>query len=69
MRSSDSSYKCWVLTLSDFSNINKHMEEGVKQHTPLRRDPGKTQMKRDAEAVKIALQWFLMMCVMRNLYY
>ncbi|XP_061749413.1 uncharacterized protein LOC133555680 [Nerophis ophidion] len=34
------------------------MDEGVNQHAPLHRDLGKTQMKRDAGAVKLALQWF-----------
>ncbi|CAJ1066509.1 hypothetical protein F7725_020419 [Xyrichtys novacula] len=58
MRNSDSGHKCWVLTLSHFSNINQHMEEDVNQHAPRHRDLGKTKMRRDAEAVKLALQWF-----------
>ncbi|KAF3835714.1 hypothetical protein F7725_028272 [Dissostichus mawsoni] len=52
MRHSDSGHKCWVLTLNHFSN------ESVKKHAPLHRDLGKTQMKRDAEAIDLALQWF-----------
>ena len=57
MRNSDSGQKSWVLTLSHISNVN-HMEEGVKKHAPLHRDLAKTQMKRDAEAVELVLQWF-----------
>ena len=34
------------------------MEEDVKKHAPLHRDLAKTQMKRDAEAVELAFQWF-----------
>lgn len=58
MRNSDSGHKCWVLTLSHFSNVNRCMEADVNTHAPLHRDLGKTQMKRDAEAVALALQWF-----------
>ncbi|KAK1893893.1 Chromosome-associated kinesin KIF4 [Dissostichus eleginoides] len=58
MRHSDSGHKCWVLTLNHFSNVNQRMEESVKKHAPLHRDLGKTQMKRDAEAIDLALQWF-----------
>ncbi|KAF3851192.1 hypothetical protein F7725_012964 [Dissostichus mawsoni] len=58
MRHSDSGHKCWVLTLNHFSNVNQRMEESVKKHAPLHRDLGKTQMKRDAEAIDLAIQWF-----------
>ncbi|KAI4802446.1 hypothetical protein KUCAC02_020282 [Chaenocephalus aceratus] len=58
MRHSDSGHKCWVLTLNHFSNVKRRMEESVKKHAPLHRDLGKTQMKRDAEAIDLALKWF-----------
>ncbi|KAI4795145.1 hypothetical protein KUCAC02_031609 [Chaenocephalus aceratus] len=58
MRHSDSGHKCWVLTLNHFSNVNQRMEESVKKHALLHRDLGKTQMKRDAEAIDLALQCF-----------
>jgi len=34
------------------------MEEDVSKHAPLHREFAKTQMKRDAEAVELALKWF-----------
>ena len=58
MRNSDSGHKCWVLTLSHFSDVNKRMEEDVQKYVPLHRDLAKTQMKRDAEAVELVLKWF-----------
>ncbi|KAJ8385110.1 hypothetical protein AAFF_G00192510 [Aldrovandia affinis] len=58
MRNSDSGHKCWVQTLSHFSDVNKRMEEGVKKHGPLQKDLVKTQMKRNAEAIELALKWF-----------
>ena len=61
MRNSDSGHKCCVLkllTLSHLSNINRCMEADANTHAPLHRDLGKTQMKRDAVAVALALQWF-----------
>ncbi|KAG7255643.1 hypothetical protein CRUP_008469 [Coryphaenoides rupestris] len=58
MRNSDSGHKCWVQTLSHFSDVNKRMEEGVKKHGPLHKDLAKTRMKRDAEAIELALKWF-----------
>ena len=58
MRNSDSGHKCWVLTLNHFSDINQRMEEGVKKHGPLHKDLAKTRMKRDAEAIGLALKWF-----------
>ncbi|KAG7255818.1 hypothetical protein CRUP_017527 [Coryphaenoides rupestris] len=45
MRNSDSGHKCWVQTLSHFSDVNKRMEEGVKKHGPLHKDLAKTRMK------------------------
>jgi len=47
-----------VLTLSHFSDVNQRMEEDVSKHAPLHREFAKTQMKRDAEAVELALKWF-----------
>jgi hypothetical protein len=58
MRNSVSGYKCWVLTLSHFSDVNRGMEENVMKNAPLHRDLAKTQMKRDAEAVEVAVKWF-----------
>ena len=57
MRNSFSCHKCWVLTLNHFSDVNQWMEEDVIRHTPLHRDLTKTQMKRDAEAVLLVLEW------------
>ena len=53
-RNSFSGHKCWVLTLSHFSDINQQLEENVSKYAPLHRDLLKTQMKRDAEAVELA---------------
>ena len=58
MRNSFSVHKCWVLTLSHFSDINQRLGEDVSKYAPLYRDLLKTQMKRDAEAVELALKWF-----------
>ena len=58
MRNSFSGHKCWVLTLSHFSDINQQLEENVSKYAALHRDLLKTQMKRDAEAVELALKWF-----------
>ncbi|TKS86210.1 hypothetical protein D9C73_020327 [Collichthys lucidus] len=58
MRNSDSCHRYWVLTLNHFSNVNQHMEEGVKKHGPLHTDLAKTQMKRDAETIELVLKWF-----------
>ena len=58
MRNSVSGHKCWVLTLSHFSDVNQQMEEDVRKHAPLHRDLAKTHMKRDAEAVELAGKWF-----------
>ena len=58
MRNSFSGHKCWVLTLSHFSDVNQRMEENISKHAPLHRDLVKTQMKQDAEAVELALKWF-----------
>lgn len=57
-RNSDSGHKCWVQTLNHFADVNQRMEEGVKKHGPLHKDLGKTRMKRDAEAIALALKWF-----------
>lgn len=57
MKNSDSGHKCGVNTLNHFSDINQRMEEGVKKHGPLHKDFSKTRMKRDAEAVRLALAW------------
>ena len=54
----DSGHKCWVQTLNHFADINQRMEEGVKKHGPLHKDLAKTRMKRDAEAIALALKWF-----------
>jgi len=43
-----------VQTLNHFADINQCMEEGVKKHSPLHKD---LQMKRDAEAVALAITW------------
>lgn len=58
MRNSDSGHKCWVQTLNHFADVNQRMEEGVKKHGPLHKDLAKTRMKRDAEAIALALKWF-----------
>ena len=58
MRNSFSGHKCWVLTLSHFSDINQRLEEDVSKYAPLHTDLLKTQMKRDTEAVELALKWF-----------
>ena len=58
IKNSFSGHKCWVLTLSHFSDINQRLEEDVSKYAPLHRDLLKTQMKRDAEAVELALKWF-----------
>ena len=58
MRNSDSGHKCWVQTLNHFAYVNQRMEEGVKKHNPLHKDLGGTRMKRDAEAIARALNWF-----------
>ena len=34
------------------------MEENVSKHFPVPRELAKTQMRRDEEAVELALQWF-----------
>ena len=52
MRNSFSGHKCWVLTLSHFSDVNQRLEEDVSKYAPLHTDLLKTQMKRDAEAVE-----------------
>ena len=57
MRNSDSGHKCWVQTLNHFADVNQRMEEGVKKHCPLHKDLAKTRMKRDAEAIALALTW------------
>ena len=57
MRNSDSVHKCWVQTLNHFADVNQRMEEGVKKHCPLHKDLAKTRMKRDAEAIALALTW------------
>jgi len=57
MRNSNSGHKCWVQTLNHFAHINQCMEEGVKKHCPLHKDLATTRMKRDAEAVALALSW------------
>ena len=44
--------------LRHFSDVNKRMEKGVKKDDPLHSDLVETQMKRDAEAVNLALKWF-----------
>jgi len=46
-----------VQTLNHFADINQRMEEGVNKHCPLHKDLAKTQMKRDADAVALALTW------------
>ena len=43
---------------SHFSDVNQRMEDGVKKHAPLHKDLGKTQMKRDAEAIGLSIKWF-----------
>ena len=43
--------------LSHFADINQCIEEGVKKHCPLHKDLAKTQLKRDAKAVALALTW------------
>ncbi len=58
MRNSDSGQKCWVLTLSHFSDVNQRMEEDIRKQAPLHRDLTKTQMTRDVEAVEVVLKWF-----------
>ena len=58
MRNSDSGHKCWALTLSHFSDVNQHSEKDIRKHASLHRDLAKTQMKRDADAVELALKWF-----------
>lgn len=58
MKNTDSGHKCWVQTLNHFSDINQRMEEGVKKDGPLHKDLAKTRMKRDAEAIGLALKWF-----------
>ena len=58
MRNRFSGHKCCVLTLSHFSDINQRLEEDVSKYAPLHRDLLKTEMKRDAEAVELALKWF-----------
>lgn len=58
MRNSFSSHKCWVLTLSHFSDVNQRMEEDVSKHAPVHRDLSKTQIKQDAEAIELVLKWF-----------
>ena len=50
--------KCWMQTLNYFSNVNRRTKEGVKKDDPLHSDLVETQMKRDVEAVKLALIWF-----------
>ncbi|KAJ3600054.1 hypothetical protein NHX12_034006 [Muraenolepis orangiensis] len=45
-------------TLNHLSSVNQRMEEGVQKHAPLHRDLAKTQLKRDAEAIELALKWF-----------
>ncbi|XP_014680947.1 PREDICTED: uncharacterized protein LOC106820867 [Priapulus caudatus] len=57
MRNSDSGHKCWVQTLNHFLDVNQRMKEGVKKHGPLHKDLAKTRMKRDAEAIGLALKW------------
>ena len=52
VRNSFSGHKCWVLTLSHFSDINQRVEEDVSKYAPLHRDLLKTQMKRVAEEVE-----------------
>ena len=54
MRNSDSGHKC----LNHFADVNQRMEEGVKKHGPLHKDLAKTRMKRDTEAIALALKWF-----------
>lgn len=58
MRNSFSGHKCWVLTLSQLSDVNLRMEEDVSKHVPVHRDITKTQMKRDAEDVELVLKWY-----------
>ena len=45
-------------TLNHFADVNQRMEEGVKKHGPLHKDLAKTRMKRDAEAIALALKLF-----------
>ena len=45
-------------TLNHFADVNQRMEEGVKKHSPLHKDLGGTRMKRDAEAIARAFNWF-----------
>jgi len=47
-----------VLTLSHFSDVNRRMDENVRKYAALHRDLAKKQMKRDAQAVELALKWF-----------
>ena len=58
MKNADSGHKCWVQTLNHFSDVNQRMEESVRKHGPLHKDLAKTRMKRDAEAIGLALKWF-----------
>ena len=44
-----------MLTLSHFSYDN---QQDIRKYAALHRDLAKTQTKRDAEAVELALKWF-----------
>jgi hypothetical protein len=56
MKNSDSGHKCWVQTLNHFADINQWMEKGVKKQGPVHKDLGKMRMKRDTEAIALALK-------------
>ena len=58
MSNSYSGHKCWVQALNHFAYVNQRMDEGVKKHSPLHKDLRGTRMKRDAEAIARALDWF-----------
>ena len=45
-------------TLNHFADVIQCMDEGVKKHSPLHKNLGGTRMKRDAEAIARALNWF-----------
>jgi len=47
-----------VLTLSHFSDVNRRMDKNVRKYVPLNRCLAKTQIKRDAQAVELALKRF-----------
>lgn len=58
MKNSNSGHKCWVQTLNHFSKVNQLMEADVEQHKPLHKELAETRVKRDVEAIALALKWF-----------